>query len=314
MSMNRWSAGALALPLLLSGCSLFPTKRHLPVPIAPAIVLGATPEELVAQVDQRWNDFENIAVTVDIQATLLKPQQGLATDFPSVHGWIVMQKPDSLRVVGQLGLVGLRVFDMASDGNRFTLLIPPQSKAMEGSNSVVRKSENQFENLRPGFLFDAMMVRALDPDDFYARISDTETIEDAANKHLLLMPEYVLSITRHASNGSKVDKPMRVITFHRDDLLPSNQDLYDNQGNLESQVSYSAYKDFGGTQYPTKVVIKRPLENIQFVLTVEKVDKNQKLPEGEFTVNIPPGTAVQHLDEAKEDQPEKAQPQQTQPQ
>lgn len=292
--ISRWSAGALVVPLMLSGCSLMPTKRHLPVPIAPPNVRTATPEELVAQVNQRWNDFENLTATVDIQATLLKQQLGLATDYPSVHGWIVMQKPRYLRVVGQY--LGVRVFNMASNGNTFTLLIPPKNKAIEGSNSVVKKSTNQFENLRPGFFFDAMMVRGLESDDYYAQISDTETIEDAAKKHLYAMPEYVLSITQHASNGSKVDKPVRVITFHRDDLLPSNQDLYDNQGNLESEVSYSDYKVFGGVQYPTKVVIKRPLEGIQLVLTVEKVDKNQNLPEGEFTISIPPGTQVQHLD------------------
>lgn len=292
--INRWSCGMLVVPLMLSGCSLLPTKRRLPVPMAPAKVLTATPEELVALMDQRWNDFQNLTATVDIQATLLKQQQGLATDYPSIRGWIVMQKPKYLRVVGQY--LGVRVFNMASDGSTFTLLIPPKSKAIEGSNSVVKKSPNQFENLRPGFFFDAMMVRGLERDDYYAQISDTETVEDAAKKHLYTMPEYVLSITQHASNGSKVDKPVRVITFHRDDLLPSNQDLYDNQGNLESQVTYSEYKDFGGTQYPTKVVIKRPLEGIQLVLTVEKIDKNQKLPEGEFTIPIPPGTQVQHLD------------------
>lgn len=291
---------ALAAPLLLSGCSLIPMKRHLPVPKAPATVLTATPEELVAQVDQRWNDFENLAATVEIQATLLKQQQGFATDYPSVRGWIVMQKPNYLRVVGQY--LGVRVFNMASNGQTFTLLIPPKNKAIEGSNSVVKKSPNQFENLRPGFFFDAMMVRGLDPQDYYARISDTETIEDAAKKHLYTMPEYVLSITQHASNGSRADKPVRVITFHRDDLLPSNQDLYDGQGNLESQVSYSAYKDFGGTKYPTRVVIKRPLEGIQLVLTVEKVVKNQKLPQDEFTVEIPPGTHVQHLDTTESSQ------------
>ena len=91
-----------------------------------------------------------------------------------------------------------------------------------------------------------------------------------------LMPEYILNITRHAPNGSRRDKPVRVITFHRDDLLPSNQDSYDGEGNLESQVSYSAYKDFGGHKFPTRVVIKRPLEGITIVLTVEKVDENQK--------------------------------------
>ena len=292
----RWTLLALLAPMLLTGCSLFPSKRHLPVPMAPATVLTATPEELVTQVDKRWNDFQNLTATVDIKATLLKEQQGLETDYPSCRGFIVMQKPSNLRVVGQY--LGVKVFDMASDGNRFTLLIPPKGTAMEGSTSVVKKSQNQFENLRPGFFFDAMMVRGLDPDDYYARISDTETIEDTAKKHLYTMPEYVLSITQHSSNGTKVDKPVRVITFHRDDLLPSSQDLYDNLGNLESQVSYSDYKDFGGTQYPTKVVIKRPLEGIQLVLTVEKVDKNQKMPEGEFTVKIPPGTIVQELDES----------------
>lgn len=287
--------GALIVPLLLSGCGLIPMKRHLPVPKPPARVQTATPEELVAQLDRRWSEFQNLTATVEMQATLLKPQEGLATDYPSVHGWIVMQKPNQMRVVGQL-LGTVRVFDMASDGSRFTIMIPPKSKAIEGPNTLTKRSEKQMENLRPGFFFDAMMVRGLEPEDYYAAISDTETIEDAAKKHLTLMPEYVLSITRHATNGSRRDKPVRVITFHRDDLLPSNQDLYDPQGNLESQVSYSGYKDFNGKLFPSKVVIRRPLEGIQLTLTVDKVDTDVKLPADEFAVKIPPGTAIQHLE------------------
>jgi len=291
---GRVTVGALILPLFLSGCGLLPMKRHLPVPKAPARVQTATPEELVEQVNKRWDNFENLTATVEIQATLLKAQEGVATDYPTCRGWIVMQKPNELRVVGQY--LGVRVFNMASDGKTFTLLIPSKNKAIEGPKTVTKKSEKQFENLRPGFFFDSMMVRALDPDDYYAEISDTETIEDAAKKHLYLMPEYVLSITQHAPNGSRRDKPVRVITFHRDDLLPSNQDLYDANGNLESQVSYSAYKDFGGKQFPTKVTIKRPLEGIQIVLTVEKVDTNVRLPADEFTVKVPPGTEIQRME------------------
>jgi len=294
--MRWWGAyAAMALPLLLSGCGIMPMKRHLPVPKPPARVLTATPEELVAQLDRRWNEFQNLTATVEMRATLLKPQEGLATDYPSVHGWIVMQKPNRMRVVGQL-LGTVKVFDMASDGSRFTILIPPKSRAIQGPNTLTKKSEKQMENLRPGFFFDAMMVRGLDPEDYYAEISDTETIEDAEKKHLTLMPEYVLSITKHASNGSRRDKPVRVITFHRDDLQPANQDLYDSQGNLESQVSYSAYKDFDGKQFPSKVVIKRPLEGIQLTLTVDKVNTDVKLPADEFAVKIPSGTQIQHLE------------------
>jgi hypothetical protein len=294
MTVRRsFGIAALALPLVLAGCSLIPTKRHLPVPKAPANVQTATPEELVAQVNRRWDEFKNLTATVEIQATLLKPQEGLRTDYPSCRGFIVMEKPNHLRVVGQY--LGIHVFDMASDGNTFTLVIPQKSKAIEGPNTLTKKSENQFENLRPGFFFDAMIVRGVEPDNFYSETSDTETIEDAAKKHLYTMPEYVLNITRHAPDGSRRDRPVRVLTFHRDDLLPSNQDLYDSEGNLESQVTYSAYKSFGESKFPTRVVIKRPLEGITIVLTVEKVTENQKLPADQFTAKIPPGTQIQHL-------------------
>lgn len=289
-----WLTAMPALPLLLTGCSILPSTRKLPVPKAPAVVQTVAPEELVAQMNQRWGDFENLTATVEIRATLLKPKEGMATDYPSCRGWIVMRKPNLLRVAGQY--LGVRVFDMASDGSTFTLLIPPKNKAMRGSNSVTKKSENQFENLRPGFFFDAMVVRGLDPDNFYAQTADVETLEDPAKKHLYTMPEYVLSITRHAAPGSRRDIPVRVVTFHRDDLLPYNQDLYDEQGNLESQVTYFAYQDFNGSKYPTKVMIKRPIEGIQVILYVEKVSKNVKLPENEFQIEIPEGTQVRTLD------------------
>lgn len=292
---NRWSVGTLALPLFLSGCGLLPTTRHLPVPKAPALVHTASPEELIQQTNTRWNDFQSLTASVEIKATLLKAQEGLERDYPSCRGWIVMQKPDSLRVAGQLGIVGVHIFDMASDGKTFTLVIPPKDKAIVGSNSVGKKSANPFENLRPNFFFDSMVVRGLDPDDYYSVINDTETVEDAAKKHLFAMPEYVLNISRHGSEGHR-DIPVRVITYHRDDLLPSNQDLYDKDGNLESQVTYTGYKDFGTGKFPTRVVIKRPLEGIQLVLTVEKVDTNVKLPPGEFSIKIPEGYTIQHMD------------------
>ena len=288
--------GCFALSVFLSGCNVLPTTRKLPVPKAPSNVQSVTPEELVDQVNKRWADLNTLTATVEIYATLLKTQEGLAKDYPSCRGYIVMRKPDELRVVGQY--FGVRVFDMASDGKTFTLLVPPRSKAIMGSNSVVRRSSNQLENLRPGFFFDAMIVRGLDEDNYYSVTADTETVEDAAKKHLYLMPEYVLAITRHGPS-SRRDTPIRVVTFHRDDLLPYNQDLYDSHGNLESQVTYSAYRQFDGGVYPTRVIIKRPLEGIQILLTVEKVEKNVSLKDDQFQVKIPDGTEIQNLDQPK---------------
>jgi hypothetical protein len=295
--LSSLTLGCLAASVFLSGCNILPTTRKLPVPKAPSNVQSVTPEELVEQLNKRWANLNTLTATVDIYATMLRTQEGLAKDYPSCRGWILMRKPDELRVVGQY--FGVRVFDMASDGKSFTLLVPPKNKAIKGSNSVVRRSPNQLENLRPGFFFDAMIVRGLDEDNFFSITADTETIEDAAKKHLYLMPEYVLAITRHGTS-SRRDTPIRVITFHRDDLLPYNQDLYDERGNLESQVTYSAYREFDGSMYPTRVVIKRPLEGIQILLKVEKVEKNVSLKEDQFQVKIPPGTEIQNLDQPKQ--------------
>jgi hypothetical protein len=89
---------------------------------------------------------------------------------------------------------------------------------------------------------------------------------------------------------------VRAVIFRRDDLLPSEQDLYDDEGNLETQVTYRDYRDFDSVKYPAMIVIKRPLDDYQLVLTVESVKKNMPLTDDQFQIKIPEGTPTQHLE------------------
>jgi hypothetical protein len=89
---------------------------------------------------------------------------------------------------------------------------------------------------------------------------------------------------------------VRVITFRRDDLLPYKQDLYDSEGNLETQVTYADYRNFDTVKYPSTIIIKRPLEEYQLVLTVESVQQNMTLTDDQFQIKIPEGTPIQHLE------------------
>jgi outer membrane lipoprotein-sorting protein len=285
---------ALLFPLLLfSGC-LWNTRK-LPVPKAPMIEQSAAPAELVTRLNQRWQALQSLNANVEIQASVLKPKQGVATDYTAIRGIILMRKPELLRVLGRVPVVGTRAFDMVSDGQKFTLWIPSKNIAFKGSNTVKKKSANQLENLRPGFFLDALVVRGLAPDDWYSVVADTETVEDTARKHLFSVPEYVLSISRRKPDSHELI-PERVVTFSRDNLLPVQQDLYDSDGNLETQVFYYNYKDFGTGLYPTKVVIKRPLEDIQIVLTVDKVAANQTLSDGQFVLEPTEGTKIKNLE------------------
>jgi outer membrane lipoprotein-sorting protein len=289
------AAAALLLPLTLSGCFILSTTRRLPVPKAPSVVETVAPDMLVAQLNQRWAALDTIVATVEIQASVLKTKEGLAKDYTTFRGHILMRKPEMLRVYGQVPVIGTRMFDLVSDGKKFTLWIPSRNKAVKGSNTLRKKSASQIENMRPGFFLDALLVRGLEPDDLYAVTADTVTVEDPERKHFYSVPEYILSIMRRKP-GSQELTPVRIVTFHRDDLLPYRQDLYDKDGNLETQVFYSEYADFGTSRYPSTVTIRRPLEEFQIVLTVEKVTENMELKDDQFQFDIPKETVIQLLD------------------
>jgi outer membrane lipoprotein-sorting protein len=298
MAARRVAAAGLALPMLLTGCLV--TRRKLPVPKAPPIVQNATPEQLVKQIDDRCAKLNTLNATVEMRATVIRAQKGESSEYPSIRGIILVRKPDMLRVFGRVPVVGTRLFDMSSDGKTFTLWIPSKNEAIEGpAQETQHPSPSQFENLRPGFFFDSMVVRCLAPGDEYYVTADTDTVEDASKKHLILQPEYLLNIV-HRRGDSQQLAPVRVIHFHRDDLLPYQQDLYDEEGNLRTQVFYGRYADFGDNKYPSTITIRRPVEDLQLVLTVDKVSENVPLPEESFHFNkeMPPDTKVRHLNGA----------------
>ena len=292
--MTRAAAVLLALPaLLLSGC-LF-TTRKLPPPRAPQVVHSATGEELVDQINKRWEALQTLVVTVDIQASVTNPKENIARDYTSIRGHVLMRKPEMVRVLGQIPVIGTHAFDMASDGNTFTLVVPPKSLAYKGSSTESRKSKPGLENLRPTLFFDAMFVRGIGHDDNYTVTADTDTQEDPAKKHLLMIPEYILSVMRPRPESREL-QPLRVIHIHREDLLPYQQDLYDEHNNLETQVIYGRYADYGDNKYPSTVTIKRPMEQYQVVLTVEKVVENMPLTDDQFQIKIPEGTTIKNVE------------------
>lgn len=292
--MNKaCSVAALSVSILLSGCTLFPTIRKLPMPKAPEVLRTVPPDVLVARLNQRWDALNTLTATVEIQASVYKPNEGTAKDYPTLHGFILMRKPATLRVMGQY--LGVRFVDMASDGKQVAVSIPPLKKFIKGSNSIKKKSANALENLRPQFFLDALVVRGLDPDDLYEVTTDAPTVEDTARKHLYSIPEYVLSISRRKA-GSQQLMPVRKVYFHRDDLEPYEQDIYDSEGNIETQVFYNGYQSFDSATYPSSIVIKRPIEELQIALTVDAVHENQTLKDDQFVVTPAEGSVIQNLE------------------
>jgi outer membrane lipoprotein-sorting protein len=287
---------ALPMALLLTtGCaSLLTSKRKLLTPVAPGTVMTATPDQLVAQINDAWAKFQSLTATVDVRASHLKTQEGTATDYPNFRANLLLRKPGALRVLGHAPLIQTTMFDLGSDGTHFRLVIPPENLVYQGLNASKGDSPKWYENLRPDPLFNSMVLRGLEPDEFYSVISDSDTKEDLQSKHLVLHPEYILNIVRRKPDSQELF-PVRVIRFDRENLLPVEQDLYDDKGTLSTQVIYAAYRDFDGTKYPSTITLKVPQNEYQLVMTVERVSANPPLTDDQFQVNSPKGATVKDL-------------------
>jgi outer membrane lipoprotein-sorting protein len=282
----------LALPAL-DGC-LWHTRK-VPQARMPTNVLSAPPEQLVDAINQRYDAINSLNATVTFTATQGGALKGKETTYTSFNGYILLRKPESLRVIGLLPVVHTRAFDMASDGKAFQLLIPSKNKVIEGTNTEPKvPSTNTLENMRPHIFFDSLLIRKIGPDDLLVVNTDSPTGINPKTRKLEFQPEYQVTVlSRH--DDSNVLLARRSIHFSRLDLRPIEEDIYDQAGQIQTQAIYGPMQIFGNERFPGTITIKRPQDQYQILITFQKVVLNQPLTDDQFQLTIPTGTPVQKL-------------------
>lgn len=279
----------------LSGCLYHTHKVEKTTLAGPP--MDASVAQLVNGVNDRYTAIHSLTATVDFQATTGGARQGKQTDITPFHGYILLRKPAMLRVLALLPVVRTHAFDLASDGKTFKLVIPPKSRAVVGSNTVTRPSTNGLENLRPDIFLDSVLVKSITPERLVYLTSTSEIRRDG--KKLVETPEYQLLIGEDVQEDPhlqvRVIRPTRVIRFSRLTLLPIGQDIYGEDGGVETHVEYGPYKQFGTAHMPSSIVIQRPRESYQITISVQKVVVNQPLGDEQFALKIPSDYKVQTL-------------------
>ena len=106
------------------------------------------------------------------------------------------------------------------------MLIPPKSRAIQGSNSVTTPAANPLENLRPDIFLDSILIRSISADSIVSLTNSSQTTLEAKTKQLIEQPQYDLTVLkpgeRSASPGlPQLGTPLRVIHFNRINLLPT---------------------------------------------------------------------------------------------
>jgi hypothetical protein len=288
----RGPAMLLLLPML-NGCLVH--TRLVKQPIMPSSVMSATADELVKSINDHCNDIHSLSATVEFQATEGGPIKGKERTITSLSGYILLRKPESLQVIGFLPVIHSRAFDMATDGTTFKLWIPHYNKVIEGPNTVTKESSNALENFRPNVFSDSLLIKCIEPKDLVTLTSETKTELDPKLKQMVDKPEYDLTVVRRKENSQELI-PERVIHFSRINLQPFQEDIYDAKGTVQTIATYGPLQTFGPLKFPGTITIKRPLEELQIVITFTKVTANLALTDDQFELTVPGGTTVQKLE------------------
>jgi outer membrane lipoprotein-sorting protein len=284
--------GFVSLAPALTGCLTH--IRSVPKTRPAEVVMSATLDQLLTRVESRFNQIQTLNATVEIVASTGGARQGQIKVYTSLGGYIFLRKPENLRVLLRVPVLGSQAVDMVSDGKTWKLWIPPQHKAMTGSGDTPDPSQHGLESLRPKVIFDSLLVRGLAPGQIVDLTQDSRIIPDPKDKKQLVEePDYEISILEPPQGNTA--HTLRVIHIGRSTLLPYQQDIYDPNGNVVTQAFYSNYQYFGDIPFPMKIEIKRPQDQYGLTITITKLALNQKLEDDQFELKFPEGVTVKTM-------------------
>lgn len=278
----------------LTGC-FSSVHRVEQVQTTSAPLQTASVNELESQLAARDAAVKTLNAAVLITASTGGGREGEVKTYTSFRGYIFVRKPRDLRVIMELPVIGSEAMDMVSDGNGFKMLIPPQKRAIIGSNEVTKPSKNALENLRPAVFFDSLLVPGVAEDESVSLTESSRIVEPAHGRRPAISePDYDLTVFKLI--GGHVLQQQRVVHISRVTMLPYQQDIFDKHGRVATTATYSDYLPVGTEQFPRLVKITRPLDELSLTIQVTKLALNETFEPDQFELKIPANVAVTRME------------------
>ncbi len=278
---------AMVAVILTTGSCMVRRETRIHPPQAPAPILEATLADLVGRINSQSEAIRTLVATVDLEPTAGSVYSGVIKEYHDVKGFILLEKPDLIRIQGQAPVIRTEIFDMVSDGKEFRLYIPPKQKFIVGKTDFHRPAKNSLENLRPQHILEALLVP---PIDTATEKCFSEEAEEAGRRY------YVVSVVSPGNAGELALR--RKIWFDRSNLELARTQFYSAQGKYIEDVRYANYQDFAGVRYPAHIELTRPVEDYALGVTVLKATFNQPIAPDKFQLEKPAGAQLVDLSAA----------------
>ncbi len=278
---------SLAVIVLAGSSCMVRRETRIHPPQAPFPLQEATLVELVARINSQSKAVCTLVATVDLEPTAGSIYSGVIKEYRDVKGFILLEKPDLIRIQGQAPVIRTEIFDMVSDGKEFRLYIPPKQKFIVGKTEFRRPAKNSLENLRPQHILEALLVPPINASTEKCFL---EEAEEAGRRY------YVVSVVSPGSDGELALK--RKIWFDRSNLELVRTQFYSEPGKYIEDVRYSDYQDFAGIRYAAHIELTRPVEDYALGVTVVKATFNQPIAPEKFLLEKPASAQLVDLSAA----------------
>jgi outer membrane lipoprotein-sorting protein len=258
--------------------------------------LESSAEDLLARYNGQVRAVQSLQATVDLIPITGTAYSGVIEEYHDVPGFILAERPATVRVIGQAPVVAKNIFDMVSDGQEFRIYIPSKNTFLVGPTALIRPSKKPLENLRPQHV-----VEALFWPEFPASANVLfEQFDFNVSRY------YILTLLRQTEGGKL--EIARKVWYNRADLRVSRVQLFGAGGKLDSDITYGDWQPVppSGSEstaaaepasFARDIHIWRPQDDYKLEIKILKLTMNEPITPDRFELAQPAGTDLVRVGE-----------------
>jgi outer membrane lipoprotein-sorting protein len=285
-----WAGLSIAMLLWLAtaGCIKQTIKTKVPEKILQAKT--AVLQDLLNLI-QRYDRIDDLSSSsLDVSLFSGKRDSGIIQKIRKLPGYILLKRPDSIHLVIQNFVTKSPVVELLAVGDDLSIWIGRGNKLYNGKNSARELVVDATPDspavaipIRGTHIFEAIFPQSIKIDAPGFRYSLEEQADSAAKY-------YVLTSYRDGS-GQRISTT-RKIWIERSSLTISRQQIYLDDGQLESDIAYSDMALIDGLYMPHKIHIDRPLDGYALDMEFKSWRINPVLPDNAFVLTPHAGAQI----------------------
>ena len=279
--------------ILAAGCSI---KRTVKIEPPPNISLDkAASFDALLDLIRNYDEIVSL-VSSEIVVTLTtgKIESGQLDKYRSAPGYILLKRPDSLRLVLQAPVTKTSILDLTSEGDNFNVWIPLDNRYFTGRNSAGELYAEDAPDvpdippIRATHIFEAIFPQSIPLDAPDELVSLWEASDEDTRYYILA------TYSKGETNRIHI---IRKIWIERFGLTVARQQVYQDDGQVVSEIKYSNAIRVNGLPLPDKIHIDRPLDDYSLDIGFKKWSINPELRDNAFTMPPPPKAQIINLKE-----------------